>query len=218
MLIPDRRWTSLTAEEQAAHRAAVQDLRTRRRLITCPHCHAPVRLDVELVACAPLEAAPVVEKLPPAVGSASDRAFLAEAQATGLLEAFGRAVEVEKAHSGVPEDLGAHLLTFWRTATTQKVPAILLADWIQEFGGFIEVIGSEGVWAVLSDGRLQTFVPVRLTRPASPSGGRRSVGISTAETYQSWRKGRFGYVPAGARVFGEALRQRNLGAFGALVP
>jgi hypothetical protein len=221
MLIPDRLWTQMTETEQQLVQETMAGLRRGGRDVACPHCAKTIRIVTTHAAIGKPDAA-LDHPAPPApepkpVVRSKEQLVLEAARMSGLLASFIATVTAEKQHGGVPSDMDAFFLLFFRTAQPIKVSAILLASWKQEFGGFIEVWQGNGIVAVLSDGELRTFVPNRLTQPTPLPGPGQRLTISNTASYERWVKGKFGYVPAGARNFGTALRQAHTGNFGAIV-
>ena len=220
MLIPDHLWAQMTEDEQRLVKETMQGLRRRGREITCPHCAKTIRILTTLSARAYDEDEPLDQETPtppPAPRSVIDQRVLEAVRASGLLDAFAHTVRAEKEFSGVPADLDSFFLLFVRSLTPTKVSAITLATWIQEFGGFIEVWQAHGILAVISDGALVAFVPNRYTEPTPITGTGPRPKVSTTANFERWTKSKFGYVPVGARHFGEALKQRNVGKFGGIV-
>lgn len=215
--IPERLWALLSDEEADALREMLAGWRHEPR-INCPSCGADIGVRLKITASPRLAADiynPDPEPAPPS-RPASEAAFLEAAKTSGLMKAFEEAVRAERDHSGVPSDLDAFFLLVWGGLQPTKVSSVVLAAWIQEFGGYIEAFQANGILAVLSDGRLVAFVPLRLTRPQSIDRSGPRATVSTAAGFDHWRKGRFGYVPVGAQSFGAAMKQRSIGAFGKL--
>lgn len=223
-LIPERVWAQMTDDEQRIVNDYVDGFRHEPRIV-CPHCGGGVAVKIKVTAGATRIDAETGERergaspkeLPGTntVIGARDRAFLVAARESGLLGAFFAAVKTEKEFGGAPGDIESFFLLFWQTAAPTKVPSVVLAAWIEDFGGRIEVWQAQGIIAILSNGQLMAFFPNRLTVPQKNTAG--TVTVSNAGGFGAWRKSRFGYVPVEARSFGEALQQRNMGAFGAMV-
>lgn len=217
-LIPERVWEMLSEEERDALQAAVDGFR-HQPTFCCPSCQAEVAVKLKVsFGKVALEAAR--EKTPAAyvfARSHVDLRVLEAAKTSGLMNAFVSTVKAEKEFAGVPSDMDEFFLEFFKKAATVDVPCITLTAWADEFGGRIEVWGHQGILAILSDGTLRAFFPKRLTEPVAVSGKGPRPKVSNEASFALWTKGRFGYVPAGAGAFGQALRQKNIGKFGALV-
>lgn len=220
--IPERVWALLTEEETERLQEIVAGWRHEPNIV-CPVCNARlgVRLKIsagavnlDVAAGEPRGDAPVVvaERR-----NATDAKLLEAARHSGLMTAFEAAVKVEKEFGGIPGNMDDFFLLFLRTAAYVPVSAVTLAAWKDEFDGFINVIGSQGVLAVLSDGEVKAFFPNRLTRPVPFAGTGPRPKISNEASFEVWTKGRYGYVPAGAKGFASVLRQANIGKFGTLV-
>lgn len=207
--IPERVQALLTPEEREHLEELIGGV--LRPTFRCPSCSAEVsvRLSVSFRGTSLVHD----EKTPPQYILSRpplEARALEAARAAGLMEAFAHATTTEKEHAGVPDDLDEFFLQFWKHAGPISVARHVLGEWIREFGGRIVALQYQGVIAVLSDDQLVAFVPKRLTITVRVPGG---PAVATDGAREQWRKGRFGYVPASARVFGEALRQRNIGAF-----
>ena len=229
MLVPERFWEQMTAAEREVVDAYVEGFRYEPRF-TCPECGCWLAVKLKIAAGAvkidadgqrvlagPQTTQPAGPSTPPKSLGAAERVVIEAARTSGVLSAFIAAVNAEKEHGGVPTDIESFFMLFWKTVQPTKVSSVVLATWIEEFGGRIDVWQAQGIIAVLSDGLLMTFFPNRLTLPARVAANGQGAKISNANGFEMWRKGRFGYVPVEARSFGDALRQRNIGSFGSLV-
>jgi hypothetical protein len=214
-LIPDRVWDLLTDEERVRLREIVDGWRHEPRIV-CPQCHAPIGVRLKITAGA---VALDLEPVPPVVPlvGAKDAELLDAAKSTGMFDAFAHAVQEERQYAGAPADMPAFFLRFWSLLAPVTVPRLALAAWIDEFGGRIQVFGAEGILLVTSDGVAKLFIPNRFVRASLSSSKDDPQIVPRAAHFERWVKGKFGYVPAGASRFTEALRQRNVGAFGRLV-
>lgn len=207
----------MTEAEQQLVRETVAGLRVRGKEVTCPHCSKQIHLGVQLFVKPFPEDDHVQQDVapphPPAY-SAKEAELLDTAKRCGLFDAFSHAAREERAFAGVPGDMDGFFLLFWRTIGRVEVPRIALAAWIAEFDGRIEVFGSNGVLAIVSDGDIKAFIPNRYVRRSLTDKGPQ---IPATVQFEQWVKSKFGYVPVGAGHFASALRQSNIGGFGRLV-
>ncbi len=220
MLVPDRVWALLTEDEQRLIRETINGERKSGLEIACPHCQGMIKVSAKIHVRAKDEhdtdkpAIATVQASAPNTTSAKDATLLQTAKASGLFDAFARALIAEKEHTGVPSDIEEFFTTFMRNMEPVIVPKMSLAAWMDEFGGRIEVYGTNGVLAVVSDGEIKEFMPNRFVRRSTTMRGPQ---LPTAALFENWTKGRYGYVPSGSGVFAQAMRQRNIGTFGAIV-
>lgn len=218
-MIPKRVWEILTAEEREELQAVVDGWRFSPTF-RCPKCDTEVQIRLRAQATAIIHPDSEEPKTAPKYieqRTAVDRRVIEAARTSGLMDAFISAVRAEKEHGGIPSDMDEFFLLFWNTAKPSPVSAIVLATWRAEFGGWIDVWQSQGVIAVMSAGELVAFFPNRLTQPVAIAGKGPRPKVSNTASFEMWTKNKWGYVPMSARAFGEALRQRNIGAFGSSV-
>jgi hypothetical protein len=175
----------------------------------CPACDAQVAVRLSVTAKG-------MELDPPTTGERAERPsarnarFLEAAKAAGLFDSFVHVVRTQKEADGCPRDLEEFFLDFWKSCQFTPVPRPILNLWGDEFHSRIEVLGYQGVLAVLAKGQLMKFFPSRLLVEARLDGGR---FVPNTALFDEWTKHRYGYVPVSAHQFGEALRQHSLGAF-----
>lgn len=223
--ISERVWALMTDEERVHVRAIVDGWKFDP-ITNCPACGARIGMKVRLTTSAvhldaPDVAPPTTDDAPPWLGRLplAEQRVLAEAQATGLLAAFEAAVQEEKGAMS-PKNVPKFLLEFLATARVDMVPRFILDEYGDQFEGRLEFYSAQGIFAVVVDGVTRAFFP-----KSRMEGQRlkRSVPGQMAARFQSndrmveWIRGKFGYVPRDAKLFGAAMRQPNKGKFGTLV-
>lgn len=227
MLIPDRVWELMTTDEQEAVRLIVDGWKFQPTT-ECPSCGVRLGFKVRITTAAVLlDEQPVTPPtaLDVRLGSwegtlsEAERRVLQEAKEVGLLAAFKQAVEEEKG-AQAPQNIGKFLFEFLMNARLDVVPRFVMDEYKDAFDGRVDFYSSQGIFAVTADGAMRAFFPKsRLVG----RGVKRNVAGSLGAAFRSddrmveWIRGRFGYVPRECHAFSAALRQRNVGKFGAIV-
>lgn len=231
--IPDRVWELLTDEERAKLKDIVNGWRHEPHIF-CPSCGASLgvklKISAGVVRMMDEEAQTVTDvkqaiaKLPNDVASVQalrlEQDFINDAERSGLLKAFEQAV-VEDKPTNIPSDMRKHFLAFFRTAAAKQVPSFALDYFKDQYDGRLQFWSSQGVMAVTADGIVRHFVPLRFISGASITsiGTNKMRGRLMADDrdLDVWVKGRFGYVPLSSQNYMDAIRQKNVGKFGAIV-
>jgi hypothetical protein len=220
-LVPERLWVLMTPDEQATVNDVVEGWRYEPRF-PCPHCGGGMAIKLKVTAGAfRIDAetgqldkpAPPPQPAPPSAQDRADANFLDKVGRDGTLEAFADAVRVTRA-TGMPSEMGQYFLSFLRTLVKLKMPAVAAARMRQEWPeGKLYFRCAQGIVAVFVDDAIRQFVPQDMLIGVKTKGG---VRVASGGDIERWVKGRFGYVPDGG-AFSQAMSQRSVGAFGALV-
>jgi len=194
----------------------------KRRLVICPHCggHVSVGITTEIEAVLKWVDRETTDSWREGL-TADQVGIIDTAQSTGLLKAFGEAVERRVNHaSAAPRNLERFFLTVLKTMSQKRVPSFVLQHYIQEFGRNTrtEVWSSQGICIVIANGRIKAFVPLDVfvgspIRSLNPGTGCTSRLGGDEQTFQAWIKTRFGYVPDSSPVFLAELRRKSVGDF-----
>lgn len=229
--IPDRVWELLSEDERDKLRLIVDGWRHEPR-VECPSCGARLGIKLRITAGAvTIDESGNVERIvvepqssdhqPVPLGlTANEKKLLDDAAHSGLLKAFGNAVREDKP-TNIPKDIGAHFLTFLRTAAAKTVPAFAIEYFNDQYAGRLMFWSAQGIIAVTVDGILCEFVPLRFICGATVSsigtGKMKGRLMASERELDIWVKGRFGYVPLGSGHYLDAMRQKNIGKFGAII-
>lgn len=180
----------------------------------CPTCQNVLRFDCEVsilgvqVKGGPIERA----KLPMSLVSTekhreplSDEELQVakECRDSGMLDAFVQVVNGQMRGPNVPRDMERFFITFLQTAVKGRLPSQMLLEFAREFQGHIEFWKAQGIGMVLSDGKVCCFIPVVRGMPQRVS--KYFVAEGTPGKSGRVQRTTAGYVPAGSRVFMEAL-------------
>lgn len=192
----------------------------QNRIVMCPHCQKELRIDV----CSTVTGARTMEEHELSFGpdqwkeglSDSELALIKQAQISGLLKAFGEAVE-QRGGMSSPRSMERFLVTFLRTMAVSRVPEYVIRHYNAEYGRRpLEFWQGQGVCAVIVDGRIRAFVPLQIFKGhmvKSVRGENTKRMGGDEQTLQAWTKTRFGYVPDSAVVFARELRRKSIGEF-----
>ncbi len=214
-VIPARVWELLTEDERVRLQEVLDGWRYQPNIV-CPCCQTALGVRLKITAGAIVLETEPPPPVKPQLG-AKDKELLDAAKSTGIFEVFSHAVREAMQYMGVPSDMEAHFLRFWARLIEVSVPRAAMATWITEFGGYIRVYSSDDILLVTSDGIAKQFVPNRFVRASHSTKNDDPQIVPRSAHFERWVKGKFGYVPAGANRFTDALRQRNIGAFGRVV-
>lgn len=230
--IPERVWALLTPDEQTRLREICDGWRHEPRIV-CPCCGSQLGVRLRISAGAisldatgdgiPDDVAPkpFVQDVNTQQLAEAERALIESAERSGLMKAFVRAVHEAKNGSGIPADMNRYFLQFFRSAVVKKVPRFVIDRFNREFSGNFTFWSSQGVLAVSVDGVIRMFVPLSfVVGPPVTSITTKKMGgrlQSDGNDLEIWIKGRFGYVPLHSENYMDAMKQKNIGKFGALV-
>lgn len=212
-LIPERVWALLTDEEKAAHRAFL-DGAGHAVAVACPACQHAFEVRLKLSAKVHSRAALAPRAALTRPETPQDR-LLAAAEQSGVLDAFRQACEKLKA-TNRPTDIRAYFVQWAeKKALVAPGPAALAALRTEVPTGYLELWQWGGVVGVAADQQLWLFVPYDYVKGLS-GGAVLQMRLPAVSQLQVWVRGRFGYVPAEARGFQEALQERSFGGFARL--
>lgn len=185
----------------------------------CPHCQEEVIFDaeVQLQGIYKPDNSDENSKYLAWKGRLSENevALLDQAQKVGILEAMMQAFT--GAPCQPPKNPHKFFLDFLASAVPMMVPISSLDLLIAEFGGRIEVMQWQQIVGILSDKQLMAFAPLAYLGPSKNGNKEKRLSVSYEALTQGWLKTKMGYVPQGARVFGEQIRRKNFGDFARLV-
>lgn len=231
-LLPDRVYALLTDEERERISTIADGWRHEPR-VDCPSCGASLGVRLKVTAGAVIvdpdgrsvkaETKPA-DPPPPSVAddgfNPQELRIIQDAEESGMFDAFCNAVREEKIGQ-TPANLRRFLFTFLQTArVTSDVPNYMLRQMKETHGGFVSFYSGNGVIAVVSDGVVREFIPVRYVKRgarAKMPGGLAATLADPEAQFTEWVRGRFGYVPRDSKVFADALRQPTVGSFGRMV-
>jgi hypothetical protein len=193
--------------------------RTRRIKAICPHCENEICIEIfpRLDGIYKTEEATENSKYLSWRGrlTKAEVAMLESAKMTGIFKPMLAAME--KSAAPVPKNQEKFFLEFMRLAAPITIPASSLELLINEFHGRIEVLQFQQLVAVLSDNQLVMFAPLVYVGPSKNGKRDMRIAIPYETATREWLKTRNGYVPMGARIFGQQIRGKQFGDFGHLV-
>lgn len=190
--------------------------------VSCPQCACLMTVALAVKSRAVVETSRYVpahqyEGKQPTERVNPDTKLLADAERTGVLAAFEKAIEAVPAAQR-PNNARDFFLTWLKRLQLYMVPRQVLMAIQAGYGtkGYLEFWQCNGICAVLEDRNLVAFIPTCLLKPVAVgrgTGAPMQAALVGTAAVERWVKGRFGYVPAGATLFQEAMRQRSPGAF-----
>jgi len=139
--------------------------------------------------------------------------MLESAKDAGMLDAIDECIT--KAHLQRPGNLLKFLFDFLSTSRPCKIPNLALNAFAAEFQGRISSWSGLGLVAILSEGTVKRFMPIKflLGSPIKDNTGKIKGRFSVPEPEMvQWIRTRFGYV-AGKGDYFNSMQLRSKGAF-----
>lgn len=215
-IVPERLWALMTPEERENIQSAVEGF--LGPTFRCPSCQAEIRARVKLAFGA--TSLVTEEKTPPTASapdelSPEERSIIHSAKASGMFDAYERALKEEKQELGPKglDKIERLFLKFFNLAVPLDGCQNSKAVYRETYPGRLEFVQSNGVVGVSRDRVLVEFTPLKFFKVPKGSTAIKAPHLKA----EQWIKTKFGYIPKGASAFAEAMRPKSLGAFGRLV-
>lgn len=156
----------------------------KTRLFECPHCKGSISVSIrtEILGV----------NIPEEEGNIDWSAGLSDeekrsidvARDSGVLDAFGRVVEYNQQY---PKSIERFFLNFLRNARPRTIPSFAIRALFEEFPTKrVNVVQGDGVIAVIVEGAIRRFIPLKLAAGESLGGSSKLRTSADQTEYHNW--------------------------------
>lgn len=158
-------------------------IREKTKFLECPHCHETIKVVFQTRIMEITKAEDEVGNIDWTADLTKEQLDILDvAREHRIVQAFEIAARVVKTADQFPKNMERFFLTFLRTAIPKTIPRFALDAFRKMYGDArISFIISQGIGAVLADGKLRLFIPQTYVMGKVLSGSKGRVRTSADE-------------------------------------